>query len=117
MKLQLALLAALATLATTLLVAAARILLLLLTGLLSALLRIALLRFAVRIILVLRILVRIGHCGSLRCGATRQANAPAPRPFLRFFGSIVAEQLSGTRVRNAYGAPAFCARNNAQTCL
>jgi hypothetical protein len=64
-------------LATALLVAAGWILLLLLTGLLSALLRIALLlltRLAVRIVLVLRILVRvrIGHCGSFHCGVTAE---------------------------------------------
>jgi hypothetical protein len=88
-------------LATALLVAAVRVLLLLLTGLLSALLRITLLlltRLAVRIILVLRIrvLVRIGHGCSLHCGAAHQANAPAAITFLRFSGSIVAEQFTGT---------------------
>jgi hypothetical protein len=68
LKFRLALLPALLVAASALLVAAVRILLLLLARLaLSALLRIALLlltRLAVRIILVLWILVRIGHCGS-----------------------------------------------------
>jgi hypothetical protein len=100
-KFQLALLAALATL----LVAAVRVLLLLLTWpALSTLLRIALLlltRLAVRIVLVLRILVRIGHCGSLHCGVPYRTNAPPRITFLRYFGSIVPEQLTGTRVRNA----------------
>jgi hypothetical protein len=59
---------------SALLVAAIRILLLLLTGLLSALLRITLLllaRFAVRVILMLRVwgLVRIGHYYCLRCAS------------------------------------------------
>jgi hypothetical protein len=93
-------LAVLATL-SALLVTAVRVLLLLLTGLLSALLRITLLlltRLALRIILVLRIriLVRIGHGGSLHCGAAHLANAPVAITFLRYSGSIVAEQFTGT---------------------
>jgi hypothetical protein len=99
-KFQLALLAALATL----LVAAVRVLLLLLTWpALSTLLRIALLlltRLAVRIVLVLRILVRIGHCGSLHCGVPYRTNALPRTTFLRYFGSIVPEQLTGTRAPN-----------------
>src|SRR5579872_4113588 len=81
MKFELAVLAALAAL----LVAAVRILLLLLAGLLAALLRITLLllaRLAVRIILMLRILVRIGHDYSLHCGAAHQTNARAATTFL-----------------------------------
>jgi hypothetical protein len=113
MKFQLAVLAAL----SALLVAAVRVLLLLLTGLLSALLRIALLllaRLAVRIILMLRILVRIGHDCSLHCGAAHQANAPAAITFLRFSGSIAAEQFTGTQGRNARNAVALSAQMTEQ---
>jgi hypothetical protein len=98
-KFRSALLPALLVAASALLIAAVRVLLLLLAWLaLSALLRIALLlltRLAVRIILVLRILVRIGHCGS-PLWRHRRTNSRATATFLRFSGSIAPEQFAGT---------------------
>jgi hypothetical protein len=113
---------------SALLVAAIRILLLLLTGLLSALLRITLLllaRFAVRVILMLRVwgLVRIGHYYCLRCASPV---TPMRNQVKRSWGSGVprqrndfSEYVLGTRDRNSrrdLGVHATYSQTSAREC-